>query len=117
MELEEQIYKEFSKPPENPVIKVYHVTQTWVALEWEPLVLNSVELKEIDIFKNGQRIQTRRLSDTKVKISGLGNIDIYHFYYYRKIIIYIIMNLVFRYQKQKLTLIIIIKFIICLLSI
>jgi len=80
MELEEQIYKEFSKPPENPVIKVYHVTQTWVALEWEPLVLNSVELKEIDIFKNGQRIQTRRLSDTKVKISGLEMNTEYEFH-------------------------------------
>jgi len=72
MELEEQIYKEFSRPPENPKIKIYHITQTWVALEWDPLVLNSVELKEIDIFKNGQRIQARRLSDTRVKISGLG---------------------------------------------
>jgi len=32
MELEEQIYKEFSKPPEDPVIKVNHITQTWVTL-------------------------------------------------------------------------------------
>jgi len=77
MDLEEQIYQEFSKPPENPVIRIYHITQTWVALEWDPLVLNSVSLKEIDIFKNNQRIQARRLSDTRVKISGLGkNINI-----------------------------------------
>lgn len=71
MELEDEIFREFSQPPVNPVIKIYHITQTWVALEWEPLILNSVELKEIDIYKNNQRIQVRRLSDTKVKISGL----------------------------------------------
>jgi len=72
MELEEQIYKEFSKPPEDPVININHITQTWVTLEWKPFVLNSVSLKEIFIFKNNQRIQARRLSDTMVKISGLG---------------------------------------------
>jgi len=80
MELEEQIYKEFSKPPEDPVIKVNHITQTWVTLEWKPLVLNSVSLKEIFIFKNNQRIQARRLSDTKVKISGLEMNTEYQFH-------------------------------------
>ncbi|KAL1413279.1 hypothetical protein Q8F55_001034 [Vanrija albida] len=41
--------------PANPVLRVQNVTQTSVALEWDPLVLGSASFRGLEMYRNGQR--------------------------------------------------------------
>lgn len=57
-----------------PALRLRHVTQTTVTLEWDPLQLASADLLSFDIVRNGQRIAKipRPLSTTSTKLSGLS---------------------------------------------
>ncbi|CAG8539835.1 4537_t:CDS:2 [Diversispora eburnea] len=72
-ELQEAIREEFGcNPPEPPKLRLKHVTQTSVILEWEPLVLHNAKLKFLDIYRNGVRLSQHALPGVNyIKLSGL----------------------------------------------
>lgn len=41
--------------PAKPVLRIQNVTQTSVALEWDPLVLGSASFRSLEMYRNGQR--------------------------------------------------------------
>ncbi|KAG9291089.1 hypothetical protein G9A89_012961 [Geosiphon pyriformis] len=72
-ELQESILNEFGKyPPEAPKLRVKHITQTSVILEWEPLVLHKANLKSLDIYKNSVKLSQHVPPGINyIKLSGL----------------------------------------------
>jgi hypothetical protein len=77
-QIQKEIYSTFSKVPEEPVIHVKSITQTSLIIQWDPLALNSADLRGIDVFKNGQKLsQNLPPSANSVKLSGL---DVAHDY-------------------------------------
>lgn len=44
-----------SRSPSKPVLKILNVTQTSVALEWDPLNLGSAGFRGLEMYRNGQR--------------------------------------------------------------
>ncbi|KAI8325607.1 BRCT domain-containing protein [Martensiomyces pterosporus] len=87
-ELQENILLDFgTKQPKAPVIRIGHVTQTWVVLEWEPLDLASAELRSLHLYRDGQRLSqampttVEAANSTRaVKITGL---DVDHQYEFK----------------------------------
>ncbi|CAG8558285.1 7081_t:CDS:2 [Paraglomus brasilianum] len=80
--LQERILAEYGKhPPESPKLKVKHITQTSVLLEWEPLKLYKAKFKSLDIYKNGDRLsQHVPVGINFIKLSGLELNTDYEFY-------------------------------------
>lgn len=73
-DLQDRILDTFGKAtPEPPVLKLRNVTQTSVALEWEPLKLASSKLLSLAIWRNNQRIALipNPTSNLSTKMSGL----------------------------------------------
>ncbi|KAJ3070443.1 Chitin synthase, class 5 [Podochytrium sp. JEL0797] len=70
--LQDSILDQFSKLPEPPVVMLKSVTQTSAIVVWKPLVLYNVELKGIDVWRNGVKLGMS-VSPTalSVKLSGL----------------------------------------------
>lgn len=74
-DLQDRILDTFGKAtPEPPVLKVRNVTQTSVALEWEPLKLASSKLVSLSIWRNNQRVALipNPTTNLSTKMSGLG---------------------------------------------
>ncbi|TPX38909.1 hypothetical protein SeLEV6574_g07523 [Synchytrium endobioticum] len=76
--IQEDIFKQFSTPPEPPTISLKSVTQTSITIQWKPLKLHSADLRGIDVYRSGQKlsIQVPGFS-TSCKLSGL---DVAHDY-------------------------------------
>ncbi|EJT50662.1 cell wall chitin catabolism-related protein [Trichosporon asahii var. asahii CBS 2479] len=54
--LQESILEEYgTTSPSKPVLRVQNVTQTSVALEWDPLKLGSASFRGLEMYRNGQR--------------------------------------------------------------
>lgn len=54
--LQESILEEYgTTSPSKPVLKIQNVTQTSVALEWDPLNLGSASFRGLEMYRNGQR--------------------------------------------------------------
>ena len=81
-ELQEGILEEFGRnKPEPPSLRVKHITQTSVILEWEPLVLHQAKLKALNIYRNGERLSQNAPSGINyAKLSGLELDHNYEFY-------------------------------------
>ena len=70
--LQEEIFREFNHPPELPVIHQKAATQTSVTVAWEPLKLYNCEMRNIEVYKKGQRTNPHFIGHTAAKLTGLG---------------------------------------------
>ncbi|KAI8818711.1 BRCT domain-containing protein [Fimicolochytrium jonesii] len=78
LSLQEEIYLSFSQPPKEPILSLKSITQTSAIIHWEPLVLHAADLRGIDVYRNGQRLNiTVAPNATSAKLSGL---DVNHEY-------------------------------------
>ncbi|KAJ3149642.1 Chitin synthase, class 5 [Geranomyces variabilis] len=78
LSLQEEIHLSFSQPPTSPEISLKSVTQTSAILQWEPLELHAADLRGIDVYRNGQRLNlVVPPGVTTVKLSGM---DVAHEY-------------------------------------
>ncbi|TPX56260.1 hypothetical protein PhCBS80983_g04660 [Powellomyces hirtus] len=78
LSLQEEIHLSFSQPPKVPEISLKSVTQTSAIIHWDALVLHAADLRGIDVYRNGQRLNlTVAPTATSVKLSGL---DVSHEY-------------------------------------
>ncbi|KAI9098086.1 BRCT domain-containing protein [Phlyctochytrium arcticum] len=72
LNLQEEIYLTFSQPPEAPVISVKSTTQTSSTIQWAPLALHTADLRSIDVYKNGIKLNLNTpKTATTAKLSGL----------------------------------------------
>ncbi|PVF96533.1 hypothetical protein CPB86DRAFT_502542 [Serendipita vermifera] len=81
-ELQNVIYTTYGiEKPVAPVLKLRHVTQTSVTLEWPALQLATASLRSLDIYRSGQRLASipNPLSNTSTKLSGLQMASPYTF--------------------------------------
>ncbi|KAJ3022590.1 Chitin synthase, class 5 [Thoreauomyces humboldtii] len=78
LSLQEQIHLSFSQPPVQPEISVKSVTQTSAIVQWDALVLHAADLRGIDVYRNGQKLNVQVAPGaSSVKLSGL---DVAHEY-------------------------------------
>lgn len=73
-DLQDNILETFGRgTPEAPELKLRNVTQTSVALEWNPLVLATSRLLSLTVWRNNQRVALvpNAHNQTSHKVSGL----------------------------------------------
>jgi hypothetical protein len=81
MNLQNEIYQEFSRPPQTPIIELKKTTQTSVIIKWNPLVLYSSTFKGIDVYRNGIKLGMKpTMLQNQVKLSGLSVGTTYEIY-------------------------------------
>lgn len=68
--------------PKAPLLKLRHVTQTSVTLEWDSLELAQASCKGLEIYKNGQRLALipNPTTNTSTKLSSLQSNEEYSFH-------------------------------------
>lgn len=80
--LQDSILQEYGlDSPAAPELKLRHVTQTSVTLEWPALVLAKADVRSLEIFKNGERLATipNPRGNTSTKLSSLQSNEEYTF--------------------------------------
>ncbi|KAI9324601.1 BRCT domain-containing protein [Zopfochytrium polystomum] len=73
LDMQETIFRQFSKCPEPPVISLRSLTQTSAIIQWKPLVLHNADLRGIDIYRNEQKLSSPSvpLMAQSAKLSGM----------------------------------------------
>ncbi|KAI9327638.1 BRCT domain-containing protein [Zopfochytrium polystomum] len=73
LDMQETIFRQFSKCPEPPVISLRSLTQTSAIIQWKPLVLHNADLRGIDIYRNEQKLSSPSvpLTAQSAKLSGM----------------------------------------------
>ncbi len=70
--IQTEISQEYGQLPKTPLLSVSHVTQTTLAVRWEPLELHCCELRGIDCFVNGSKVSSFIMQNSNtLKLSGL----------------------------------------------
>jgi hypothetical protein len=80
--LQDAILQEYGlDTPKAPELKLRHVTQTSVTLEWPSLQLAKAKLRSLEILKNGTRLATipNPTANTSTKLSSLQMNEEYTF--------------------------------------
>jgi chitin biosynthesis protein CHS5 len=80
--LQDSILQEYGlSTPQPPQLKLRHVTQTSVTLEWQSLDLAKAKLRSLEILKNGTRLATipNPTVNTSTKLSSLQMNEEYSF--------------------------------------
>ena len=73
--LQSEILSSFgSASPSTPVLRCRNATQTSVVLEWDPISLATADLRNITLYRNGNKAGAipRPFENTSTKISGLA---------------------------------------------
>lgn len=67
--------------PETPVLHARNTTQTSVVLEWDPIDLAAADLRQLELYRDGQRIGVipDALQRTSTKVSNLNVDTLYGF--------------------------------------
>ena len=73
-DLQDDIYGAFGNvSPTPPALRLRHITQTSVTLEWDKLELATAQLLSLTVWRNGQRLAAipNPYNNTSTKVSGL----------------------------------------------
>ncbi|OZJ05505.1 hypothetical protein BZG36_01912 [Bifiguratus adelaidae] len=82
-DLQELIINQYGKTaPQPPVLRTKSVTQTSIVLEWDPLELDTAQLRALEIYKNKTKLAQHHVdpSANQIKLSGLDVDHEYEFY-------------------------------------
>ena len=80
--MQDSILQEYGlDSPSPPELKLRHVTQTSVTLEWPTLSLAKADVRSLEIYKNGERLATipNPKANTSTKLSSLQSNEEYTF--------------------------------------